>query len=536
MAEGKAEKKKPATVKRVLRWIAVGLLSLLLVAGLVFQAPWKVTVLLLVILLACTALPKPLRKWFWLSVGVIIIALIIWVFLPDRNGDWRPYTFDEEIAALEAKYAIPDEENAAVVYKQVFATSDIEPNAPDFFVRTDPASTSGPWLSAEHPETAEWLRQHASTIAKLMQACQKEKCAFPVNLDPGPFNDHMKLLAAMRLWAQLLVSAANNDLAEGRADAGLEKCLCMIQMASYLCQQPTEIDVLVGLAIEALAIKQIKRFIATGDATAEHLRIIEESLAKIKHDWSSDFPKILEYEKLSSKNWVGSMIYQINPKGEVRLSRDPMATMRSRFPQEVPPQTYWQRKLTKAGVTLGWFLMPSTPQKAAKIIDASFETFYPMAEPDFDWQKEPRELSITSLFSPRVRFNYRYMVKLLADMSEKGYYRLHDIFLRVTAEQRGSLLLIALRRYKNKNGNWPKSLDDIKDITAPENLIDPINDGSFVYKLTDDNFTLYSKGKNNIDEHGKYDSSWPREGVKRDDWLIWPPRSRKIKKEGANAG
>jgi len=46
MPEEKKEKKKPAIIKRIFKWIGLGLLALLLVAGLVFQAPWKVITLL----------------------------------------------------------------------------------------------------------------------------------------------------------------------------------------------------------------------------------------------------------------------------------------------------------------------------------------------------------------------------------------------------------------------------------------------------------------------------------------------------------
>jgi hypothetical protein len=89
------------------------------------------------------------------------------------------------------------------------------------------------------------------------------------------------------------------------------------------------------------------------------------------------------------------------------------------------------------------------------------------------------------------------------------------------------LLTIALRRYKNKTGHWPDSLDEVKPLAAEEIFVDPMNGDSFVYKLTDENFRLYSKGKNNIDEDGQYNSTWDPNSrqwkEKEDDWPIWPP-------------
>ena len=93
------------------------------------------------------------------------------------------------------------------------------------------------------------------------------------------------------------------------------------------------------------------------------------------------------------------------------------------------------------------------------------------------------------------------------------------VYLRDLAHRRGTRLLIALRRYTNANGHWPQDLAVLRDLVQPEILVDPINGGSFVYKLTGDDFVLYSKGQNNIDENGS------RKGG-ADDWLIWPLRSK----------
>ena len=148
-----------------------------------------------------------------------------------------------------------------------------------------------------------------------------------------------------------------------------------------------------------------------------------------------------------------------------------------------------------------------------------------MAEPDFDWEKEPTELSRSS-----IRFNFGFMAKLMVSLSTESYYMIHDSYLRGIANQRGTLLIIALRRYKNENGRLPERLDDVKSLAPEEIFVDPFNNSSFVYKLTDNSFTLYSKGKNNIDEGGKPD----RESG-ADDWPIWSPKTRKTKEEKVNA-
>jgi len=157
------------------------------------------------------------------------------------------------------------------------------------------------------------------------------------------------------------------------------------------------------------------------------------------------------------------------------------------------------------------------------MIDDVYKKYYTMVEPDFDWQKEPREFPITSRF--KFRPNRYRTIELLASVSEEQYYRIHQIYFRQQTAIRASRLIIALRRYKNQTSHWPENLDEIKSLAPAEILVDPINGSSFVYKLTEENFTLYSKGKNNIDEDGKRDR-WGEEKTGADDWLIWPPRQR----------
>ena len=119
MPEQIEKKKKRRIMRRIFKWIWLALLTALIMGVLIFDAPWKVLALLLILLAAHTILPKAAIKWFWLSVAAVVVILIIWVFLPDETEGWRPYTFDEELAALQAKYAIPDSENAAIIYNQL---------------------------------------------------------------------------------------------------------------------------------------------------------------------------------------------------------------------------------------------------------------------------------------------------------------------------------------------------------------------------------------------------------------------------------
>jgi hypothetical protein len=93
--------------------------------------------------------------------------------------------------------------------------------------------------------------------------------------------------------------------------------------------------------------------------------------------------------------------------------------------------------------------------------------------------------------------------------------RQHLIHLRLEAARRATRILIALRRHKEKTGTWPETLEQIEPKLPEQMLIDPQNNGPFIYKRAGGNFFFYSKGPNNIDEGGSHSGS-------ADDWPIWP--------------
>jgi len=72
--------------------------------------------------------------------------------------------------------------------------------------------------------------------------------------------------------------------------------------------------------------------------------------------------------------------------------------------------------------------------------------------------------------------------------------RTHEYHLSTLTNRRRTYILIALKRFKNKTGHWPQSLDRIKPPLSKETLTDPRNNKPFVYELTGEDFKLHFKG------------------------------------------
>ncbi|MGA2070754.1 MAG: hypothetical protein ABSG97_05335 [Sedimentisphaerales bacterium] len=537
MAEGKA--KKPGLLRRSMWGIWVILLTALLVLSFIFAAPWKVITLIAIFLVAATILPRIYRKWFWLAVGLVVLSFIVWIFLPDDNKGWRPYTFDKELAQLQARYAVPDSENAAIIYNQILADwkqkEANEPNLPECWYNL---ALKGPWLNKDQPEIAAYIQCHRNEIEALLRATKIEKCSFPI--DSSSFTDFLEARA------DLLIASGNNDAAEGNTSEAVEKYLAALELGQHVRQQ---LESKFNFACEATGLGGINNIVVLGDANEFYLDKLEQAVSAIRYDWNSDFLDSITLDKLRLKNELGSSFYEVNPKGNVRLIRGSSAksaksreNLRKKLAVSTidNPETkaklqklttepgYWQRKFIKAYLQ---FYVPATPEKLGKLVDASFEKYYAMAKPDFKWSGKPDRVSI---FQFQFIIDFRWLIQLHTSINKEVYFRIHDHYLRKSAEQRGTLLLIAMRRYKNANGHWPDSLDDVKTLVSAETFIDPMNNGSLVYKRTDDGFTLYGKGKNGIDDGGKGYSNAEDKG-EPDDLMIWPTRNKIPKQQEQKA-
>jgi len=513
------DKKVFKIIKQIIKWIWLAIEFLFLIVFIYLQAPLKILILIAIFISESIFLPLRYRKWFWAGVGVIVLVLVLWVFAPEKEGDWKPFTFDKELAALEAKNKIPDEENAAIIYNQLLADynkNTFEPNClDDEFIDCKTSKTY--WRSKDYPEVAKWINNNKETINKLMQASKFEKCKFEAT-SKTLFLFDMERLGAFRQWAILLLRASNNDIAEGRTDQGLKKVYCTLQMGKHICQQSFLVEMLTGISIKSLAVRNFENFVITGNMNKKQLGTIEEFIGEVRYDWQSDLSRVLDYEKLLFKNML-SLFYEVNAKEQYRFTRNPENMINFFLPPEfkIPPQNYLQKKRAKAYGIIGWFFAPATPREFSKTIDAAYQKFYETADPNFDWRREPQDVKFSWL---SFKLNYKYFIEMSSFILEPAYYKIHDLYLRSCSEKEGALLLIALKRYKDKNGFWPENLGEIEGLTKEENFIDPANGQSFVYKLTNNNFILYSKGKNGIDNGGQ-PYSYHRD-KENDDINIWP--------------
>lgn len=371
-------------------------------------------------------------------------------------------TPQERLTAFDAVHAVPDEDNAAVLYAELLQGEPVSPSELAAELASladaiqDPVSAresrasqtelrglvppkgihpnmvwsaaSHPWKSIEHPELKSWLDTHRDRIERMLEAAQKPVCRFPLSPEPGQMGLFDVPLRAFRQSVLLLCAAAGNDLGEGDVDAALEKWHALMTTGRHLRDQPNSSSLLYGVVVEAMALDRFKEFVVEGPATDRQLHDVATECEKGDRPWES-------------------------VRRDINRARD----------------------------------------LASQVLE------------------DQRS------FKFRMYTKYRRIC-----YGERGWFegRYCELCHRMLADRRGVRILIELRRFKGRTGRWPESLDLIASSLPAGSLIDPINGRFYVYRLSESGFSLYSIGLNRLDENGRHTSIGP------DDWPIWPPKGR----------
>jgi len=455
------------------------------------------------------------RAFGCLAIATLVVlgALVFW---PERPGPWKPYSFDAEIAALEASRAVPDQDNAALRYDTALASVDVNdrPDLGDGDADLLRELTRRPWRAADQPEASAWLDSHATILDELLQIGRMEKCRWPVNADfdpkgPMPYRK-------LGYSAQLLALAGNRHLGEDRFEEALQTSFCLLRSADHMRQQPSTMDFLVSFGCEGMARKMIRHILVRNPLSPSDIERITHRLPAATNTWKEDITRLLEFDEYRYAQFMAP-IYEINEQGKIRFATCCPLFSKDNQDPKAPKGRLWQlycymnMPLDPQGV---W---PMARQESARI--AHFLQSGPTARiPDDELLLEgPFFDLITRLLANAPRYAARHM---FFDAYLYGSFGKH--YATRLAQRRATWLLLGLRQYRDKHGVWPPSLDLISERIPPEMSDDPTSGSAFVYALDGDTFKLYSKGLNRIDEHG-------REGHNKatdrneDDIAIWPP-------------
>ena len=455
-----------------------------------------------------------------LLVALVIGLMSIW---PERDdGPWRPYSFDREIATIEAGRTVRDEENAAFRYDAALAGIDVNDRPGFISVYGELAETS--WKSQDYPQASQWLDLRAEVIENLVRIGEMEQCRWPVyaNSDCRWTVPYRKVSHAV--W--LLTVAAQRDLGEGRSQQALEKCLCLLRTADHCYQQTHAVDFRRALRCERAALQMLRHLLMEGRLSQQDLERIARRLPTAADTWHQDTTRLLAFDELRFAQFLAP-IYEINREGKIRFA----ASFRRLDEGQPQGDSFTRGRAWR----LYWLMnMPLSPEGVwdmARKESAALASFL---------QQGPASCAAHAKDEP-FGSSLDFMASTVANLArwwahdrcfaEHQYADFAQYYAEQMAQHRGTWLVFGLRRYRDTHQAWPQTLDAISESVPPEAFVDPTGGEVFVYVLDGDSLKLYSKGLNRLDEGGRYGYVKALDEVKDDIW-IWPPPAPEPRDDG----
>ncbi len=430
------------------------------------------------------------------KVGFGLLVLFVLVAIPWTyfNIKWGR-ELEAELAALKAQgmpltmveaapKPVPDDQNAAVVYQEVFRVHfPPEKTLPDERMKGLSNEELGlfyEYLKEPNAEREEQMRtllgrpQVQEALETFRRGSQRPHCVFPVNWQDG-VGALFPHLGRFREASRIIAAQALILAKDGRLDEALDWCEVALRMSEHAASEPSLIGQLVSYAMQNItfgAVKQIVSAAETPPATAEK------------------FQRYLRQIDLY-KTFTGAMI------GERTFGRY-MFDMLSQKPRAVCKLVTEDTDLRVYPLLVrlycGWLGRPVHKLDELAYLEYMQRDIeitklpYREAAPKFEAQATtlktlPKYLIVTRVASP-----------VFSRASGKRDMAVANIGL--------CRVVLALKTYKYERGAYPETLEQLKqtlDWKLPE---DPFSGQDFVYRRQGEGFILYSIGQDLEDDGG----------------------------------
>ena len=378
---------------------------------------------------------------------------------------------------------IPDAENAAPIYLQVFNVS-FDPGKQPESMRNLAGLTEAEetlveeYLSGEDRTKAGRVKAILSqpevkqTLQVLRLASQRKKSVFPVKWEQG-FGALFPHLARFRQGVRLVAANALILAAGGQVDEALDWCVVGLRMASHVESEPTLIAQLVTMAMRHGILDALEEIIAPRSVPAKAGRHLREELQRID----------------VCEAWVDAL------KSEAAIGRQMFAQLPGRpklLADLTPGEQSWVTRIGWA--YCGW---PGGPLRKhdettylyvmRRQIEAATKP-WPDAKATFDAIE--RQIQQKTLGTHLIAG----LTPVFAEAARKK-----DI-----ANARVDLGRIALmlKAHKQQHGQYPASLGELAQSPNVQLPTDPFTGAAYIYARQGHGFVAYSLGPDGDDDGG----------------------------------
>jgi hypothetical protein len=410
----------------------------------------------------------------------------------------------------------PPEKGAYAISLGQFASKTLKLKGDDLtaLLELQGKASRGPWTAREHPQLEAWLQANQTPLGLVHRATRLSRCYFALvtREKDGQRGDLIGALLpsvqSCRSLAALLSTRAMLRLGEGKHEQAWNDLHACHRLGRLLQQGNTLIEVLVGLAIEQVAIDATVPYLAHSRPGEKKLAALLADLRKLpppgdiadKVNWGERF---MFLDTVRMLDLCGASYLEALSSGPGKVTRglgmpgvDLTATLRYVNP--------WYDRMVDA------LRAPTRAQRVDRLTAIDREAR--------DLKAKVNSVGYTALgLLGGSDFRGRQIGQILVGLLMPAIQKLHDAGDRLRQNHANLLLAMELERIHRKQGAYPEKLPD----KAPTDLF---TGKPLIYRLDDGGgYVLYSVGPNGKDDGGKSRVDMPP----GDDLVIRMPKPAK---------
>jgi len=424
-----------------------------------------------------------LIKWVFLLLVICVLLLVaVVLLLTTANKNRTQIDYLAEYNRISKPANFDPNDNAAPYFDKAFKIMTEEPNGLVSFRKSWPADMNDDQLQI----AKQWVASNTQALDYLKQAISKSYYWKPLQADNNEILKADSTISKVRKAVYLLGLDAKLMAYQGQIEPALGQLADVYKTGTFLAGPKILIEQLVGIAVSANAVVSAFQIL---DHTNPPPALLEEFQRRII-DLSSDKP------------------FLINFNAERLIFYDEVERYfngRSIFSKNYA--SYW--KMLFMG-TVGGPLVAREKRKADIMYD-----YFDLVRLKTPWQLHNEGNNVSKVIEEMTKGT------LLLHIIAPAFDRVLKIPYRVQVHTDALIATTAILRYKAEAGRYPKDLQELVTAGYLAKLpIDPFSGGTMVYKLTGDNFILYSFAADFVDDGGKHSSNWAeKEGG---DFVFWP--------------
>jgi hypothetical protein len=498
-------------------------------------------------------LKKRSNKFFKIA-GLFIVSACLYILMFTYSEPTIDTDYLAQLNQINKPPNYKEEDNAWPYYQKAFELL-ITPNQLGDI--NDSIYTYQPNIDKlnekEKKFVTDWIEQNKASWLELEKAIQKPYCYIKYTIretqkdDGNPFNEYAPELNAptlkielqytgkLRLMTILYAWRIEIENKNKNPQQAIEDCLTMLNCSLHWQKNKTYAEEIWVWLLNSYSCEGLLKVLSTNDFSADKLRDIQEKLTNIYKSYSFKF--IMDCEKILFLDIVQSMFTKgglggghIIPKYISSLA--PMTFAGSILSGGEPIKQTTQEKIQFVAMSL----LHARRNKTISKYDQIFEQLQQIQK------MTPYEIKQSNIQIDIPHFSiWKYQVQLKTFPKESR-------FLVISAMTHGSadfaeivhmdrsvmeaiITILALKRYKLENGEYPETLDELLNKEYITSIpMDPFCDKPLTYKKTDTDFTLYSVGRDFKDDGGisvfsnsgsvvKWGNSYNKKGG---DTIFWP--------------